>query len=329
MRLPCLLAALLLTGCVPYANFQLPPAAGVAPAAPQWKWKIDEKPQLLRGPEGSVDVLNPIVLKTDTGFVNFYSAFDGKTWHTALATSIDGRSWAKHGRVLSPDPATWEGSYIAANGAVRRMGQEYWHWYQAGPEGQTRIALARSADGRKWTRERKPVLDLGPRGAWDEVSLGDPDVVSTPQAFYMFYLGQDRARRQRLGVARSIDGVHWQKLRTNPVLSLGAPNAFDENGLGEPAVWAMRGEYWMLYTGRDRAEVRRLGLARSRDGITWTKIASPVIAGGLWWNDKVVCDPSVIVRGDGVDVWFGGGTVAHPAERINGSIGFGRLELAP
>ncbi len=88
----------------------------------------------------------------------------------------------------------------------------------------------------------------------------------------MFYLGMDRARRQRLGVAMSGDGVSWYKLRSNPILELGDYGAFDENGLGEPAVWAARGYYWMLYTGRDRNEVRRLGLARSRDGVRWEKL---------------------------------------------------------
>ena len=327
MKTSLLLVSLILVGCVPYATFQLPPVAGGEPKSIRWKWKVEEKPQITRGPEGSVDVLNPAVVKTDAGYENFYSAFDGKTWHTALATSADGHNWKKLGRIFSPELASWEGGYIAANGSVRRMGSDYFHWYQAGAEGHTRIGLARSVGGRKWTREKAPVLEPGPRGAWDEVSIGDPEVLLTEQAFFMFYLGEDRARRQRLGVARSQDGVNWEKLRTNPILELGAPNAFDNNGLGEPAVWTMRGEYWMLYTGRNRAEVRRMGLAHSRDGVKWTKLASPVISGDLWWNNQVVCDPSVLVRGDGVDVWFGGGTVAHPAERINGSIGFGRLEV--
>jgi predicted GH43/DUF377 family glycosyl hydrolase len=269
------------------------------------------------------------VVKTETGaFVNFYSAFDGRTWHTAIAHSANGRDWKKSGRVLSPDPSTWEAGYIAANGSVRRYRGEFWHWYQAGPMGRTQIGFARSKDGYDWTKHPEPVLKHGPRGAWDEISLGDPDVIEIGSEFYLFYLGQDRARRQWLGVAQSRDGIHWTKLRTNPVLPMGLRGAFDENGLGEPAVWAMNGEYWMLYTGRDRKELRRMGLARSVDGVSWSKVASPVVAGDAAWNSAVVCDAWVMVNGRGVDVWFGGGNMAHPAERVNGSIGFGRLELA-
>ena len=95
----------------------------------------------------------------------------------------------------------------------------------------------------------------------------------------MFYLGQDRARRQSLGIARSADGVTWEKLRSNPILEPGAPGAFDENGLGEPAVWTSGGQWWMLYTGRDKKEQRRLGLAHSADGVRWERLPNFVVSG--------------------------------------------------
>jgi hypothetical protein len=121
--------------------------------------------------------------------------------------------------------------------------------------------------------------------------------------------------------------VVWEKLRSNPVLELGAPGAFDERGLGEPAVWSSGGSYWMLYTGRDRGERRRLGLARSPDGVRWEREASfAPVAGDQAWDRLVVCDPTVELRPDGsLRVWFGGGDVAHPAENIHGQIGMATL----
>ena len=165
--------------------------------------------------------------------------------------------------MLSPDPNTWEGDYIAANGTAMFRGGEFLYWYHSGPQELPRLGLARSQDGRHWTKSPHPVLEPGPRGSWDERGVADPYVLYAKGAYYLFYLGQDRARRQRLGVARSTDGASWQKLRANPVLELGGLDAFDENGLGEPAVWIGYGAYWMLYTGRDHAENRRIGLARS------------------------------------------------------------------
>jgi sucrose-6-phosphate hydrolase SacC (GH32 family) len=158
--------------------------------------------------------------------------------------------------------------------------------------------------------------------------VADPYVIRLGGRFYMYFLGQDRARRQRLGVAVSEDGQTWWKLRSNPILELGERGSFDENGLGEPAVWASGGRYWMLYTGRDRHEYRRIGLAVSTDGVRWERLGpGAVLAGSRPWNSKVVCDPTVEVTGTAVRVWFGGGDVAHPAENIHGQIGLATLFL--
>jgi predicted GH43/DUF377 family glycosyl hydrolase len=271
----------------------------------------------------SVDVLNPSVIQQGDAYYNLYSGYDGKTWHTGLAVSADGVAWHKEGKMLSPDPATWEGDAIAANGSALADESGILYYYEAGQPLQ--IGLARSTNGHQWRRQGAPVLGAGPRGSWDERGAADPYVIRLGRGYYMFYLGMDRALRQRLGVAMSDDGVTWFKLRSNPILELGAYGAFDENGLGEPAVWRARGYYWMLYTGRDRNEIRRLGQARSRDGVRWEKLPG-VFAGDQAWDSKVLCDPTVLVDGDRVRVWFGGGDAAHPDQGIDGQIGMAVLQ---
>ena len=84
----------------------------------------------------------------------------------------------------------------------------------------------------------------------------------------------------------------------------------------------------MLYTGRDRFENRRLGVARSTDGVTWEKLAG-TFAGSERWNSKVICDPSVLIEGDSIRVWFGGGDVASPDENLHGQIGVAHLIPIP
>src|SRR4051812_27637375 len=95
--------AVLLSGCGRYADFSLPaPPPGAAP--PAFRWQMHNVPVLGRGAPGdwdSVDVLNPSVVAHAGTYWNLYSGFDGHTWHTGLATSADGMSWAKQGRVLS------------------------------------------------------------------------------------------------------------------------------------------------------------------------------------------------------------------------------------
>ncbi len=321
-RLLPALIALLSAGCGRYADFTLPPLAGGDPGA-AYRFEQDPDPVLSPG-EGwdSHDVLNPSLLP---GRANLYSGFDGSTWRTGLAVAAGGNRWEKRGMILEPDRTTWEGSYIAANGSALPVKGQTFYWYVAGPRERPRIGLARSADLRSWSKERQPVLEPGPYASWDETGVADPYVIRAGNTFYLFYLGQDRGMRQRIGVARSEDGLKWEKLRGNPVLELGEPGSFDENGLGEPAVWSARGFYWMLYTGRDLGESRRLGLARSSDGVRWRKLPA-VFSGEQSWNAHVLCDPAVEPLPDGrVAVWFGGGSIPRPDENLNGQIGYGLL----
>lgn len=327
MRRWAVLSSLLLAACGRYAEFRLPPAPGIATEV-SWVWEARPAPVIARGAPGdfdSVDALNPSIAKVPGGYINLYSGWDGKSWTSGLATSKDGAEWVKKGLFLQPGSANWEGAYIAANGAVLQDGGTTSYWYQAGTPPQ--IGLARAAGLKNWIKEAGPVLPAGPRGAWDERGVADPFVLKAGGSFYMYFLGQDRARRQRLGVAISTDGIHWTKSLANPILALGAPGAFDEIGLGEPAVWPQFGKWWMLYTGRDSKEWRRIGLAVSVDGVKWERVGEKAMLDvGMGWNSKVVCDPEIEPLSDGrVRVWFGGGDRPEPAENLHGQIGVGML----
>jgi predicted GH43/DUF377 family glycosyl hydrolase len=309
-----------------YSDFRLPELAPVEPQV-RYEWEPREAPVLRHGGPGesdSHDALNPSIIRRGAAYYNFYSGFDGTTWRTNLATSSDGLSWKKEGVVLAPEPRLGEAGYIAANGSALFDEGQFRYWYQAGPKERPRLGLARSRDGRHWSKARFPVMDFGPRGSWDERGLADPFAMKVGRYFYLFYLGEDRTRQQRLGVARSLDGVDWQKLRSNPILELGRSGSFDEMGLGEPAVWIAHGYYWMLYTGRDAQQNRRLGMARSTDGVRWEKLPG-VFQGSQAWDSRVVCDPTLEFLAGRLAVWFGGGDRPSPDENLNGQIGVATL----
>lgn len=296
-------------------------------------WEVRGEPVLSRGPDGewdSVDTLNPSVFKVGGTFYNLYSGFDGKAWHTGLATSRDAINWEKQGTdpIISPNPESWEGDYIAANGSLYHDGERFLYWYQAGRRGGTSIGVAFSVDARHWSKHVGPVLSSGSSRSWDETAVGDPYVIRSQGSYYMYYLGQTRFGVQRLGVARSADGIHFQKSHSNPILETGPPGSFDERGLGEPAVFRVGGRYFMLYTGRDRDEKRRIGWAESVNGVDWEKSEiAPMLEGSQPWNNEVVCDPSVWKQPGQALVWFGGGDRASPDENLNGQIGFAVLRL--
>jgi predicted GH43/DUF377 family glycosyl hydrolase len=251
-----------LAGCGKYRDFTLPAQPG-GPSV-TWKWQARAEPVLKRGERGAwdaVDVLNPSVIRQGDAYYNFFSGYDGKAWHTGLAVSGDGVTWHEEGKILSPDPGTWERGAIAANGSAATDDSGILYYYQAGEPFQ--IGLARSRNGHQWQRNGAPVLATGPYGSWDESGIGDPYVIRAGRGYYMFYLGMDRARRQRLGVAASDDGVAGT--------SCGAIRFWS---------WANMGHSML----RDSAS-RRCGQRADITGCC-TRGAMPVRCGGWAWRDR-------------------------------------------
>lgn len=127
-------------------------------------------------------------------------------------------------------------------------------------------------------------------------------------------------------LAQSHDGLHWTKLRSSPILEPGGPGSIDENGVGEPAVWRAHGNYWMLYTGRARNEVRRLALARSRTASTGNALRSSWKAhnpGTPRWSATPRCWWKTIGSGSG----SAAETSPIRLKTSSGQIGYGELRF--
>jgi predicted GH43/DUF377 family glycosyl hydrolase len=91
----------------------------------------------------------------------------------------------------------------------------------------------------------------------------------------------------------------WVKSAKNPMLSLGATNAFDSQNLFGPAVVKDDGKYFMFYCGgpagpKTGEELVRyqIGLALSEDGETWTKTGKPLMPLGA--RDDFHATPSLL-----------------------------------
>lgn len=303
-------------------------------------FKFEKKysdPVLKRGKEGewdSIDLLNPSVVKIDNTYYNYYSGFDGNVWRTGLATSDDGIEWTKHksNPVLDLSENGWDTQYIVANGAAVVFKDKVYYYYQGmNNDGVTQIGLATSEDGINFMKEETPVLSLGENGTWDALAVADPYVIKHEDYLIMYYLGMNELGVQRLGVAKSTDGLNWEKSVANPVLDVGSKGSFDVNGLGEPSVIYNAPYFYMIYTGRDEKEKRDIGIAASLDGINWSKLSTT----GLFhdrpsgsWDDSVICDTTLLLVGDQLLVWYGGGNVNSPDENLNGNVGFMKFNIS-
>ncbi len=174
------------------------------------------------------------------------------------------------------------------------------------------IYLATTTDGGlNWTcgNSGNPVLTNGSGGAWDETRVVSATVVKDGASDYkMWYAGVNAAGIYAIGYATSSDGVNWNKDGSNPVLTKGAPSAWDSQYVREPSVINVGGTYHMWYAGTAKWPYFRVGHATSPDGINWTKDAgNPVLTptAGTWDANEVYA-PSVVANGSDYEMFYSG-----------------------
>lgn len=151
------------------------------------------------------------------------------------------------------------------------------------------IALVRSADGLSWTQEPEICLKANPASGWED-DLNRSCTVYRDGIWHMWYTGQSKGW-SRIGYATSTDGVHFTRVRREPVLVPEHP--YETPSTMNPYVrWdAARGVWRMWYAGGEQHEPNVLCYAESEDGLTWKKWdGNPFFTKGpedSWDRDRV------------------------------------------
>ncbi len=210
----------------------------------------------------------------------------GGTMSIGLCLSNDGVHW---GRVEGEHPSgallePLDGQTFVGWPQVEQMSEspeEWVLWYHARDEkdGQVAIGAAASANCIEW-EHRGYCLTPGAAGAFDEASVYARCVVRDPaspargsgKGWLMYYEGSDADGRAAIGLARSDDGLVWERTSSSPVLEPPAePSAWDGGGVMTPWVVPLDdGSARMYYVGRALSGARGIGMAAS-DGADWTR----------------------------------------------------------
>lgn len=234
------------------------------------------------------DLGHPHVIKDGAIYKMWYAPNNRAVGY---ATSSDGINWTKYAEnpILEGTPGAWDKDGISAPFVIKFGPNDYRMWYQDG--NYAKIGYATSSDGINWTKHPDPVLTQGPRDAWDDERVSDPNILFDGVTYHMWYTGQDGSTL-RIGYASSPDGINWTKSPNNPLLSSGTANEWDEFGVGEPNVLFNGAGYQMWFTGwKNDWQHPQRGYATSPDGLNWTKyVGNPVLTTGETgtWGKPVV-----------------------------------------
>jgi len=183
-----------------------------------------------------------------------------------------------------------------------------------------------------WTKyEGNPILDLGPKGSWDDQHVACAFIIKEEtDKYYMWYSGRskgdstDSALKWHIGLATASSPVGpWKKYEDNPVLE-------DFGYVG--GVLKHKRKYYMYceypIAGREKVNVDygpiALATANAPEG-PWTKYENnPVLSPSDWgsWDDGGFSEAKVTYR-DGMFHLFYGAAKLHSTRRLTQeSIGY-------
>jgi predicted GH43/DUF377 family glycosyl hydrolase len=286
----------------------------------------EHNPVFAPGPAGSWDdklVFMPHVVHKDGLFHLFYNGSNGSKMAIGYANSPDGFTFTRStaNPVLDGEGSGFDAFQVTA-GLPLVVGDTWILYYSArsapgpGPGQAIGRATASSPEG-PWTRDFAPVLVAGSPGEWDSGFVTPNSVIATDDGYVMYYTGgaQFGVPPQLIGVATSLDGVHWVKYNdpcttappfaeSDPVLDLGPAGSYDSRSASFACVLKTTSGWEMFYnaiTDMPTCCDHQIGYAVSDDGIHWTKYEdNPILALSmepLAASSRYMESSSVIVKG--------------------------------
>jgi len=191
-----------------------------------------------------------------------------------LAFSNDLVHWEKYPEnpILLADPSIeWENQGVFEP-AVIFTGDEFGTegsfkmWYGGNNnEGRMSIGYAESANGVEWKKHvNNPVLTYSENeNDFDHRTIEVHSVIRHYNQYIIAYEGTQYSFPSRfsIGLAKSKDGLNWNKFSTNPVLEADNVGDWDQMGTYHPSFFFDKGKLYLYYVGLDQEYTHSIGRA--------------------------------------------------------------------
>ncbi len=166
-----------------------------------------------------------------------------------------------------------DGKYYSLYGSYPRQGG---YELRPGYEG-----VAWSEDGISWERAKdEPILSVYQEdcGTWEKDCIYQPWLLEHEGTYYNFY-NAAKGNIEQLGMATSVDLLHWERYEHNPVIPVGAEGSFNERFSSDAKVFWDK-DHWISFffgVGQGGAHIMA---AFSRDLYHWTVDPEPLYKAG-------------------------------------------------
>jgi len=232
---------------------------------------------------------DPHVIKFDGKYIMYYSIppFESKNdpmngWAIGIAESTNLIDWEHVGEILPFGDYDKKGicapCALVIDGKVNLFYQTYGNWRTDA------ICHASSADGIHFTpNPTNPIFH--PTGKWNSGRAIDAEVVRFKDHYLLYFATRDTSMQIQIqGVASapantSFNRNDWTQLTDYPILE---PQYPWEGKCVEGASIIQKGDsLFLFYAGAYNNAPQQIGVAKSTEGITWTKLSNkPFLTNG-------------------------------------------------
>ncbi|MEI7422429.1 MAG: family 43 glycosylhydrolase [Prolixibacteraceae bacterium] len=279
------------------------------------------KPPMMFGDSARLGVpfsKDPYVIRFQNRFLMYYSIpgykdNSGTThgWGIGIAESQDLINWKRIAEVNTDPNATYEAKGMCAPCALV-VGKKVHLFYQTYGNGKKdAVCHAWSEDGISFTRDAtNPIFH--PDGLWNCGRAIDAEVILFKGKYFLYYATRDSSYKiQMQGVAvapgnSDFKRQDWKNLSVDgPMLK--PELSWERDCIEGASVINKNGQLFLFYAGAYNNAPQQLGVAKSTDGIHWTRLSNePFLPNGKpgEWNSSESGHPHIFANPVGDDYLF-------------------------
>jgi sucrose-6-phosphate hydrolase SacC (GH32 family) len=123
--------------------------------------------------------------------------------------------------------------------------------YEIQMQGVATAPLTTNFNRNDWTQV-SDVPIMVPEFDWEGKCVEGASVIQRGNKLFMFYAGSYNNVPQQIGIAKSSDGIHWEKLSDQPFLANGKPDEWNSSESGHPHIFLNDdGKTYLFYQGNN------------------------------------------------------------------------------